>query len=124
METATKYPLTQEMQSYIKADIAEKAAKKIKDKYKDVVKNQLRINPESYDGIKYYTREKVSWIDDNFYAWVKNEFPGHLEQVSKSTIDYEKFEGLVAADIIKYNTIPENVYNRRVEEVVQVSAKK
>jgi hypothetical protein len=92
----------------------------------DALKKKLRpevlslIKEEPIPEIELSTRQKIVFNDDEFYAWVSKEFPDQLEELTTKTINYVKFEELYASGKIVYESLPENIYTYKIEEVLRI----
>jgi hypothetical protein len=55
--------------------------------------------------------EKVDFVYPEFYNWVGENFPDKLDEVRKKEIDEEEFGRLYALGEIKYEELPEDLFN-------------
>jgi len=112
---------TKDMQEYTAIDAEIKKLLKRKQELRESVIKDLLRDPEGFEGLNISKKQIVSWLDDEFYNWVREEFPEYVENVTKKTIDYEKFEDLVKQGKIVYNGIPAHVYKSRTDYVINIS---
>lgn len=105
-----------DMQTYLEVD------SKIKELTEQ--KNEIRqriiplLEDEEYEGLKLTKKRVISWNDDSFLKWVQKDFPHYVDKVTRSVLDYEKFESYVASGEITYEELPESVYKVRVDNVI------
>lgn len=107
---------TESMKAYIDIDRQIKALDAQKKKLRPGVLKEFKDNPDIlFEGITMSKVEKIDFIYPNFYNWVKENFPEHLQAVTKKQIDEEEFGKLHALGEIEYEEIPEDLYSYKEE---------
>lgn len=65
-------------------------------------------------GLKIIETESKSYSGAGFYDWVKSLVPEDLlESITVKTIDEVKFKDLVDREVIKYDSLPEDIYTKK-----------
>lgn len=58
------------------------------------------------DEIYLNSKTKTTWHEDVIYDWVKDNYPSLLSEVSKVTVDLEKFSTLIKSGKIDASKVP------------------
>lgn len=112
------------MQAYMDNDKSLKILEETKIFLRKTVIEELKQDPDGFDGISYSRRELIKFNDDAFYEWIATSFPNQVDKCTKKTIDYEQFENLVASGEIVYSELPESVFKQIPQDVINISANK
>lgn len=124
MTKKTKKAPSEAMQAYMVNDHSLKVLEEAKKFLRSQVIEELKQDPDGFDGISYSRRELIKFNDDAFYEWIATSFPDQVDKCTKKTIDYEEFENLVASGQIVYSELPESVFKQIPQDVINISANK
>ena len=98
-----------------------KIESKIK-KLRPVVGNLLTQYGD-YDDLWMCKVVKPQWHEDIIYDWVKESYPELVDEISKVTVDIEKFSNLVKAGRINPLDVPSTISTDKVEWHVKTTPK-
>lgn len=99
------------------------ALKKDIDKLKPEIK---RIIDETggFDDLYYQTRGKAKYHEDLIYDWIAKTYPDFLEDITKKTVDLEKFGEYVKLKKIDGSKIPEEAAYIEYSTAIMTKPKK
>lgn len=103
--------LTKAMAEYVSITKEIKALEVKQKALKKEAVQEFKENPDiDFKGLSLSSYDQIKFVQTEFFNWVKNNFPEHLEACRKDEIDEEKFETLVAQRKIVYDELPQELY--------------
>lgn len=116
-------PPTETMKKYMELDATYKDLEKQHKALRKEVIEEFSSNPgKVFEGINKSVSQRIDFQHLEFYNWVAETFPEHLEELKDSRIDYDAFESLEARGVIEYDELPEHVY--RILDITRITVKR
>jgi uncharacterized membrane-anchored protein len=112
---------TEKMLLFMEADKTLKQSEITKKTLRPEILGDLREDPKGFTGITYQKKSITKFNHENFFNWVKRDFPNHVESLREDKIDYMKFEEAYASGRIDYEEIPGDCYTVEDQDVLIVS---
>lgn len=111
------------VERYREAIALQNKYKKLAESMKPEIKELLEATG-GFDNLYYQERRKTIYNEDVIYNWISKTYPQFLDELTKKTVDLDKFGEFVKLKHISLDSFPEDASYEDVSYAISTTPKK